>query len=165
MKSLSVILAMGALAASSPADPAATILRDGAALPFATAAEALASAQPGDTVELASGDHAGPLVIETDRVAVKADTKTRYRVTITAKEGDTVSVETSGIQNLAKGVYLFEPEGGKDASQSLVGVKEGPARVRAVNSFVFNADIDGEDGLTGSDVRAIQMIDAAVWDE
>ena len=30
---------------------------------------------------------------------------------------------------------------------------------------ISNADIDGEDGLTGSDVRAIQMIDAAVWDE
>ncbi|MBQ4245412.1 MAG: Cys-Gln thioester bond-forming surface protein [Clostridia bacterium] len=101
--------------------------------------------------------------IETDRVAVKADTKTRYPVTITAKEGDTVSVETSGIQNLAKGVYLFEPEGGKDASQSLVGVKEGPARVRAVNSFVFNADI--EKGLriyktsneTGNPVEGVEF--------
>ncbi len=79
MKSLSVILAMGALAASSPADPAATILRDGAALPFATAAEALASAQPGDTVELASGDHAGPLVIETDRVVLRGRPGARVR--------------------------------------------------------------------------------------
>lgn len=29
----------------------------------------------------------------------------------------------------------------------------------------FNADMDGEDGLTGDDVRAIQMIDAGIWDE
>ena len=28
----------------------------------------------------------------------------------------------------------------------------------------FNADMDGEDGLTGDDVRAIQMMDAAIWD-
>ena len=29
----------------------------------------------------------------------------------------------------------------------------------------FNADIDGEEGITGDDVRAIQMIDAAIWEE
>ncbi|MBR6957432.1 MAG: hypothetical protein IKH73_03170, partial [Erysipelotrichaceae bacterium] len=36
----------------------------------------------------------------------------------------------------------YEPEGGYDASQSLVGVSEGETRVRAENSFVFNKDID-----------------------
>jgi len=29
----------------------------------------------------------------------------------------------------------------------------------------FNADIDGEEGITGGDAKAIQMIDAGIWDE
>ena len=29
----------------------------------------------------------------------------------------------------------------------------------------FNADIDGEDGITGGDATAIQRIDAGIWDE
>ena len=28
----------------------------------------------------------------------------------------------------------------------------------------FNADIDGEEGITGGDAKAIQMIDAGIWD-
>ncbi len=30
---------------------------------------------------------------------------------------------------------------------------------------IINADIDGEEGLTGGDAKAIQMIDAWIWDE
>ena len=95
------------------------------------------------TITVKSGhDDGNGNFIETDSISIQADTKTKYPFTITAKAGDTVTVETSGIQNLAKGVYLFEPEGGKEASQSLVGVTEGPARIKATNSFVFNGDIE-----------------------
>ena len=67
------------------------------------------------TITVKSGhDNGSGNFIETDRISIHADTKTKYPFTVTAKAGDTVSVETSGIQNLAKGVYLFEPEGGKD---------------------------------------------------
>ncbi|MBQ6264218.1 MAG: Cys-Gln thioester bond-forming surface protein [Clostridia bacterium] len=116
------------------------------------------------TITVKSGhDNGSGNFIETDRISIHADTKTKYPFTVTAKAGDTVSVETSGIQNLAKGVYLFEPEGGKDVSQSLVGVTEGPARIRATDSFVFNGDI--EKGIrifktsaeTGNPVKGIEF--------
>ena len=94
------------------------------------------------TITVKSGHDDNGTFVVTDEFTIQADTKTRYPITVTAKAGDTVSVETSGIQNLSKGVYLFEPEGGKEASQTLVGVTEGPARIKAANSFVFNGDID-----------------------
>ena len=80
--------------------------------------------------------------VTTDSFTVSADTKSRYPMTVNAKAGDTVTVETKGIQNVAKGVYLYEPEGGKEASQSLVGVTEGPVRIRAKQQFVFNNDVE-----------------------
>lgn len=66
-----------------------------------------------------------------------------YAVDIEAKYGDTVNVSVTGTQELEKGVYFYEPEGGYDASQSLVGVAEGTTHVRADNSFVFERDIEG----------------------
>ena len=66
----------------------------------------------------------------------------QYETTIKAKYGETVSVTVEGTQHLDKGAYFYEPEGGYDASQSLVGVSEGDTKVRAENSFVFNKDIE-----------------------
>ena len=65
-----------------------------------------------------------------------------YELTITAKYGDTVEVIVDGTQKLPKGVYFYEPEGGFDKSQALVGLGEGETRVHAENSFVFDKDID-----------------------
>jgi LPXTG-motif cell wall-anchored protein len=80
--------------------------------------------------------------VTTDSFTVNADTKNKYPMTVTAKEGDTVTVETKGIQNVAKGVYLYEPEGGKEVSQTLVGVTEGPVRIGAKQTFTFSDNIE-----------------------
>lgn len=113
--------------------------------------------------------------ITTDSYTVSADTRQRYTMTVTAKEGDTVTVETKGIQNVAKGVYLYEPEGGKEASQTLVGVTEGPVRIGAVQTFTFDGSIEkglriyktsNEDGTPISDITFdVYRADGAVSDE
>lgn len=113
--------------------------------------------------------------VTTDSFTVNADTKRRYPMTVTAKEGDTVTVETKGIQNVAKGVYLYEPEGGKDASQTLVGVTDGPVRIGAKQTFTFSDSIEkglriyktsNEDGTPISDITFdVYRADGAVNDE
>ena len=70
------------------------------------------------------------------------DSSTKYGMYVNAKYGDTIKVVVEGTQHLAKGVYFYEPEGGKDASQCLVGMAEGETPVRVENSFVFGADIE-----------------------
>ena len=113
--------------------------------------------------------------ITTDSFTVSADTKNRYPMTVSVKEGDTVSVETKGIQNVTKGVYLYEPEGGKDVSQTLVGVTEGPMRIGARQTFTFSDNIEkglriyktsNEDGTPISGVTFdVFRADDAVSDE
>ncbi len=113
--------------------------------------------------------------ITTDSFTFSADTRNRYPLTVTAKEGDTVTVETKGIQNVAKGVYLYEPEGGKEASQTLVGVTDGPVRIGAKQTFTFSGSIDkglrifktsNEDGTPIPDITFdIYRADGAVNDE
>lgn len=68
------------------------------------------------------------------------DGKTEYGLNVKAKYGDTIKVVVEGTQYLGKGVYFYEPEGGRDASQSLVGVGEGETKVRAEEEVVFNAE-------------------------
>lgn len=70
----------------------------------------------------------------------------KLNMTVTAKHGDTIHVVVEGTQYLAKGVYFYEPEGGRDISQSLVGVAEGATQIYAEETFVFSKDID-ETGL------------------
>lgn len=65
--------------------------------------------------------------------------KDHYRISIAARDGDTIKVEINGKQYLSKGVYFYEPEGGRDASQSLVGISEGYTNVKAEIETVFNA--------------------------
>ena len=62
-----------------------------------------------------------------------------YAIDISAKAGDRISIEVDGRQYLAKGVYFYDPEGGRDISQSLVGVSEGYTNVRAEREVTFNA--------------------------
>lgn len=67
-------------------------------------------------------------------------------ISVNAKSGDTIKVVVEGTQTLPRGVYFYEPKGGRDASQSLVGVGEGVTKVRAEEEFVFVEDV-GETGL------------------
>ncbi len=61
---------------------------------------------------------------------------------VIANEGDTIHVLLEGTQTLAKGVYFYEPEGGRHASQSLVGVSSGKTKVRAEKTFEFVQNVD-----------------------
>lgn len=64
-----------------------------------------------------------------------------FAMYVDAEAGDTIEVVVEGTQHVAKGVYFYQPEGGRDASQSLVGVGEGTTPVKAVKSFEFKEDI------------------------
>ena len=63
-------------------------------------------------------------------------------MSIHAKYGDTIEVAVEGTQHLSKGVYLYEPEGGREVSQTLVGVAEGETAVRAEETFTFRSDVE-----------------------
>ena len=65
-----------------------------------------------------------------------------YKTVVNTKENDTVKVEIKGVQNLPKGVYFYTPEGGREASQSLVGVSEGLTSVNTESTFTFTPDIE-----------------------
>lgn len=80
---------------------------------------------------------------------------------VNAKYGDTIDVVVEGTQYLSRGVYFYEPEGGRDASQSLVGTEEGETNIRTEKSFSFNTDVtkglriyktDNSTGLPLSDI-------------
>ena len=63
--------------------------------------------------------------------------KDQYYVTVEAKYGDTVNVTVDGTQVLSKGVYYYEPLGGRSVSQCLVGMAEGSTMVHAEDSFLL----------------------------
>ena len=97
----------------------------------------------------------------TGRTNLVIDGQSEYELSVKAKYGDTIKVVVEGTQYLGKGVYFYEPEGGRDVSQSLVGVAEGQTKVRAEEEFVFDEDIDmglriyktaNETGLPISDI-------------
>ena len=85
-------------------------------------------------------------VTTTESGSFKFSEQSQLDVIVRAKSGDTIRVEVEGTQYLEKGVYFYEPEGGRDVSQSLVGVGEGRTYVHAEESFVFSENI-GEMGL------------------
>ena len=62
-----------------------------------------------------------------------------YSIDISVKPGDRISVEVEGAQYLAKGAYFYSPEGGRDVSQSLVGISEGYTNVKAEREVIFVA--------------------------
>lgn len=74
----------------------------------------------------------------TTRLAENTDT---VPMAVQANAGDSIRVTVEGTQYLAKGVYFYEPEGGRKASQSLVGVSEGQTSVYAEEVFTFEEDI------------------------
>ena len=72
--------------------------------------------------------------------------RTELEMSVKASSGDTIRVVLEGTQTLEKGVYFYEPEGGRDASQCLVGVAEGKTNVRAEETFQFVEEM-GDMGL------------------
>ena len=78
----------------------------------------------------------------TSRVSQPLAGRATLDMTVRAKQGDTIEVAVEGTQKLGKGVYFYEAEGGRDVSQSLVGVAEGETEVYAVDRFTFREEID-----------------------
>ena len=97
--------------------------------------------KPGDDVRI-NVTAANELGEVTGTTTFQADTRDKYPMTVTAKAGDTVTVTVSGTQNLERGVYLYEPQEGREVSQTLVGVAEGKTNIRASRQFTFNQDIE-----------------------
>ena len=99
----------------------------------------------GDNVTLqvrsySEDENGNVIVTSTDTVQVGAETE--YVMTVNAKCGDTVEVSAVGNMYVDKGVYFYEAEGGRDVSQSLVGVSSGNTPVRATQVFTFEEDVD-----------------------
>ncbi len=64
-----------------------------------------------------------------------------YTITTHAKDSDMIEITVDGNQMLPKGVYFYNPEGGRDVSQSLVGVSEGKTAVRVSKKTLFLAEL------------------------
>ena len=78
----------------------------------------------------------------TDSRTLGAAPGSSFPMTVRARAGDTVIVEINGTQYLERGVYFYEPEGGRDASQTLVGIADGLTPVHAETEFTFARDIE-----------------------
>ena len=59
----------------------------------------------------------------------------QYDCTVLAQKGQTIKAVVSGTQMVSRGVYFYEPEGGRDVSQCLVGVASGRTDVYAQASI------------------------------
>ena len=96
--------------------------------------------QPDDDLKviITSYDDAGEI---TEQIKQNVNGRTTLDMFIKANPGDTIKVEVEGTQTLARGVYFYEPEGGRDSSQSLVGVGEGTTRVHTEKSFLFEKNV------------------------
>lgn len=81
-----------------------------------------------------------------------------YEFTLETKVGQTVKAVVSGTQIVPEGAYFYEPEGGRDASQCLVGIASGETDVRAESTITVPAtteitvtkiwdDADNKDGV------------------
>lgn len=64
-----------------------------------------------------------------------------YAITTHAKDGDMIEVRVDGNQMISKGVYFYEPEGGRELSQSLVGVSGGLTPVCVTKNTLFIAEL------------------------
>lgn len=64
-----------------------------------------------------------------------------YTFNVEAEMGQTIKAVVSGTQYVPRGVYFYEPEGGRDASQCLVGVAEGETDVYAEASVTMQERI------------------------
>jgi len=80
-----------------------------------------------------------------DRSVRYAEGERRFSMGVTARPGNVIEFTLDGYQNIYNGVYFYEPRGGREVSQSLVGVSYGKTEVHDVESFTF--DEIGEMGL------------------
>lgn len=80
--------------------------------------------------------------VQTNYTSQAVGGRNEIEMMVRAKAGDTIKVTVEGTQHVDKGVYFYEPEGGRDASQSLVGVGEGETKVSATKTFKFSGDIE-----------------------
>ncbi len=103
-------------------------------------------------------------VILTEEQTVVVDEKTESPLTIRARCGDTVKVVASGEQELEKAVYFYEPEGGYEASQALVGISEGRTKVRTESSFLFKKDIEAGIRIYKTETDTNKPVKGAVFD-
>lgn len=69
-----------------------------------------------------------------------------YEFTVEAKAGQTVKAVVSGKQTLPEGVYFYEPEGGREVSQCVVGVAAGETEVYSEASIT--PELPEEDPVT-----------------
>ncbi len=89
-----------------------------------------------------------------------------YTLEVNAKREDEIKAVVSGTQVLPKGVYFYEPEGGRDVSQCLVGVAMGKTSVYSEDSVCFN-DVTFKAGtasnisymLINKETGAVEFID------
>lgn len=78
----------------------------------------------------------------TGRNAQMVNGRKKIEMVVNAKPGDTIKVTVEGTQHVSKGVYFYEPEGGRHASQCLVGVASGETPVYAKTTFEFGEEIE-----------------------
>ena len=67
---------------------------------------------------------------------------TSYDMNIDAKVGQTIQAVVSGTQVMPQNVYFYEPEGGREVSQCLVGVASGETDVYAEAEMTINFTSD-----------------------
>lgn len=63
-----------------------------------------------------------------------------YNLTVEAENGKEIRVEVYGNQILPAGVYFYQPEGGRDISQCLVGVAKGETPVFSGSAIVVDVE-------------------------
>ena len=80
-----------------------------------------------------------------DRTTCLADGDSKLSLCVDAWPGNTIEVTLDGYQITEKDVFFYEPRGGRNTSQSLVGIGMGKAQVHDVETFTF--DEIGEMGL------------------
>ena len=78
-------------------------------------------------------------VIKTEPVALGTEV---YDLAVEAAPNQELEIVVSGKQNLPAGVYFYSPEGGRDISQSLVGVAEGETDVYANATITFETETE-----------------------
>lgn len=76
-----------------------------------------------------------------DTVEMMLDDSNDYTLNIKAKKGEEINIKVEGTQYLPDGVYLYDPEGGRDTSQSLVGISKGSTKISVEDSTIFNEEI------------------------
>lgn len=64
-----------------------------------------------------------------------------YTITTHARDGDKIEITVDGTQVLSKSAYFYDPENGRESSQSLVGIAEGTTKVNASKNVLFLADL------------------------